>query len=119
MDPQTVVRRGYDTLGDRYLETFARDESSPRRRYLSKLLSALQRDSSVLELGCGPGYPVTQALAQKYSVVAVDVSRTQLDLARRHAPAAALLQADMTDTAFRAGKRRRGRGVLLVDSCTT
>jgi SAM-dependent methyltransferase len=95
MDPQSVVRRGYDAIGDRYLKTFALDASSPRVRYLDALLRLLRPASAALELGCGPGYPVTRALAERCSVVAVDISRTQLDLARRHAPGATLVQADM------------------------
>lgn len=100
MDPQTVVRRGYDTLGDRYLRAFTGTGSWPRLKYIHELTSELQPGSPILELGCGPGYPVTQALAERYSVVAVDLSRSQLALARTQAPAAILLQADMTRLQF-------------------
>jgi SAM-dependent methyltransferase len=95
MDPQSIVRRGYDAIGRRYLETLALSRSSPRMRYLNTLLRELGGNSAVLELGCGPGYPVTQALAMRFKVVAVDLSARQLALARRHAPAAFLVQADM------------------------
>ncbi len=69
-------------------------------KYVHKLTLALQPGGAVLELGCGPGYPVTRALAEKYSVVAVDLSRSQLMLARSHAPAATLVQGDMTRLSF-------------------
>ena len=96
MEPQTVVRRGYDDMGDRYLEKCALQPSSPRNRFLAHLLTLLGPGSSVLELGCGPGHPVTQTLEEKHRVVAVELSGTQLKLARRHAAAATLVQADMT-----------------------
>jgi cyclopropane fatty-acyl-phospholipid synthase-like methyltransferase len=101
VEPQTVVRRGYDDMGDRYLEKCALHPSSPRHRFLARLLTLLKPGSSVLELGCGPGYPVTQTLGEKHRVVAVELSGTQLKLARRHAAAATLLQADMTRLHFR------------------
>jgi SAM-dependent methyltransferase len=81
MEPQSVVRRGYDDIGDRYLRSLARDPSPPRLRYLDKLLTLLPADGRVLELGCGPGSPVTQALSTRGRLVAVDLSGVQLALA--------------------------------------
>lgn len=94
--PQTLVRAGYDAIGNRYLAAAAGDSSSPRMRYVTKLLARLHPGNRVLDLGCGPGYPATQALATSCRVVAVDLSAAQLALARRHAPTATLLQADMS-----------------------
>ena len=100
MDPQAIVRRGYDAIGERYLASFVKEGSSPRARYLAKLKSWLRAESRALELGCGPGYPVTQTLARKCRVVAVDLSGAQLALARRHAVDASLVQADMVEVHF-------------------
>jgi SAM-dependent methyltransferase len=100
MNRQELVRRGYDAIGRRYQEKLTLDPSSPRMRYLNKLLSALRPGRAVLELGCGPGYPVTQALAGRHRIVAVDLSESQLVLARNHAPTATLVQADMTQLHF-------------------
>ena len=55
----------------------------------------------MLELGCGPGDPATRILAERHRVVGVDLSGGQLAIARRHAPGAALVQADMTRLSVR------------------
>jgi len=95
-DASAIVRAGYDALDDRYLQTLASDDSSPRSRYLNVVLSTLRPESRVLDLGCGPGHPVAATLAPRCRLIAIDLSYKQLGLARRHAPAALLVQADMT-----------------------
>jgi SAM-dependent methyltransferase len=96
-----VVRHGYNSVGRRYLEALSAVDSAPRSEYLAALLKLLKAKSVVLDLGSGPGYPVARALAESHRVVAVDVSERQLSLARRHAPAARFVQADMTRLHFR------------------
>jgi SAM-dependent methyltransferase len=89
-----VVRDGYDRLGARYLEW---TRASPvRLRVLDEILTRLEPDSDVVELGCGPGEPVTRALAERHTVTAVDLSGGQLALARQAAPAATFVHADVT-----------------------
>jgi SAM-dependent methyltransferase len=95
-DAGAIVRNGYDALEDLYLQAFSADDSSPRSRYLNVVLARLGPESIVLDLGCGPGRPVAATLAQRCRVMAIDLSRKQLELARRHAPTALLVQADMT-----------------------
>ena len=63
---------------------------------MNVVLARLGPESIVLDLGCGPGRPVAATLAQRCRVMAIDLSRKQLELARRHAPTALLVQADMT-----------------------
>ena len=94
MSARDVVRDGYDRLGARYLE-WAR-ASPVRRRFLDEILWRLQPGSDVVELGCGPGEPVTRALSERHRVTAVDLSAGQLALARRAAPAATFVHADVT-----------------------
>jgi SAM-dependent methyltransferase len=89
-----VVRDGYDRLGARYLEW---TRGSPvRLRVLDEILARLEPDGHVVELGCGPGHPVTRALAERHRVTAVDLSTAQLGLARQAAPAARFVHADVT-----------------------
>lgn len=57
----------------------------------------------MLELGCGAGVPLTVALAEGRTVTGVDISAAQVEAARRNAPAATFLHADMTSLAFDAG----------------
>lgn len=89
-----VVRAGYDALGSRY-RAWAQDDSV-RLRQLALVRDRLRPGSVVVELGCGGGEPVTRLLSQMHHVVAVDASAVQLAMARRAAPAATFVQADMT-----------------------
>lgn len=100
-DSFKVVQAGYDRLGHCYRD-WAQD-SPVRLRWVQTLVSALRPGSLVVELGCGPGEPATRMLAEHHRVVGVDASAVQLRLARVAAPGAALVQADMTRLALRAG----------------
>lgn len=50
----------------------------------------------MLELGCGAGVPATGLLAERFSVLGVDISSAQLALARQRVPNCRFLKADMT-----------------------
>jgi 2-polyprenyl-3-methyl-5-hydroxy-6-metoxy-1,4-benzoquinol methylase len=101
-DPRELVRRGYDALGDRY-----RADDAPQGAYgpwLAALHERLPADADVLDLGCGCGVPVARSLAEAgHRVTGVDVSRVQLERARRLVPAARFLHADALEVAFPAG----------------
>ncbi len=81
-----IIEQSYDRIAPTYLKwTFP--FSSPRLTYLNKLLPLLPPSSScsIIELGCGAGVPCTQILAQHAaSLVAVDISSAQLELAREN-----------------------------------
>ena len=68
--------------------------------YLGLALELVPSGSDVLELGCGAGIPMTAALAQGRTLTGIDISATQVDMARRNVPSAAFIQADMTTLAF-------------------
>lgn len=98
-DPFTVVRSGYDRIGERYRDW---SQHSPvRLQQLQRLLDRLTTRSTVLDLGCGPGVPATRLLATQHDVIGVDASQVQLSLARQAAPRALLVQADMTQLHLR------------------
>jgi cyclopropane fatty-acyl-phospholipid synthase-like methyltransferase len=94
-DPVEIVGRGYDVIAERYLEWSSADDWPARRTYLEYVLRKLADGSSVLELGCGAGVPVTKELSERHQVTAVDISRRQLELARKNAPAATFVHGDM------------------------
>ena len=103
-NPKQIVESGYDRIAQRYLafgqRNRAADASSARMTYLRKLLTLLPSQTEVLELGCGAGVPCTQLLAKQAHVTGVDISATQIALARQHVPNATLMQADMMALAF-------------------
>ena len=90
-----VVRRGYNALSDRYrADDAAIGHYGP---WLTELLAALSWGSRVLDLGCGCGVPVARDLsAAGHLVTGVDVSEVQVERARRLAPSATFIRADVT-----------------------
>ena len=100
-DAASVVQRGYDAIGPRYAEWSEGD--TLRGAHLSRALDRLAPGSVVVDLGCGPGRQLAAVQASGHTAVGVDVSRAQLAIARSNAPAAALVQADITTLALRAG----------------
>jgi SAM-dependent methyltransferase len=99
-DPKRIVAAGYDVVAERYLDWSGKRPSGPRLRWLSMALALIPPGADVLELGCGAGIPMTAALAEGRHVTGVDISATQIELARRNVPAATFRQADMTTLDF-------------------
>ena len=95
-----MVARGYDEVAQRYLEWSPLRPTGPRRAYLQRALDLVPAGARVLELGCGAGVPMTAALAEGRHMTGVDISATQVELARRNVPTATFLHADMTALAF-------------------
>ena len=100
MDPKRIVADGYDVIAQRYLEWSPLRPSEARRRYLDLACDLIPAGARVLELGCGAGIPMTAALADGRDVTGVDISATQIALARENVPSATFLQADMTALDF-------------------
>jgi SAM-dependent methyltransferase len=96
-DAKIIVEQAYDNLADWYL-TWIDDQHSPRERYANKVLENLQTSPSspkttapttsppyILELGCGPGIPITRLLLSHGArVLANDISSAQITLAKAH-----------------------------------
>ena len=96
LDPKGVVAAGYDRIAERYLAWSGLRPSAARQRILALALERIPRGADVLELGCGAGLPMTAALAEGRRLTGVDISATQIALARRNVPAATFIQADLT-----------------------
>jgi SAM-dependent methyltransferase len=94
-DPKRMIAASYDQLAPAYQHWTDLNPSSPRMRYLARLIGMLPPSVTILDVGCGNGIPVTQALATQHRVTGVDLSAQQLILARQNAPTATFLQADV------------------------
>jgi SAM-dependent methyltransferase len=101
VDPVRIVEAGYDAIAETYLRERLALITPEEERLLERVLRAIVPDALVVELGCGPGVPFTAALAGVARVVAVDLSTTQLRLARARVPTARFVRADMATLAFR------------------
>jgi SAM-dependent methyltransferase len=96
-DPRTaLVGKGYDVIGETFVDWRDRIVGDPRRRWADELTSRLPGGARVLELGCGAGVPDTQLLAERFRVTGVDISHGQIERARANVPSASFLHADFT-----------------------
>ena len=98
-DPKQVVERGYDQVAHDY-SRLEGDSEWPRMRWLTKLLGRLEPGSSVLDLGCGSGDPADIEISKEHVVTGVDISQTQINLARQNVPIGRFLHADAGSVEF-------------------
>ena len=96
IDPKQVVAAGYDRIAERYLAWSGLRPSPARLRALALADERIPRGAEVLELGCGAGLPMTAAIARDRRLTGVDISGSQIALARRNVPGATFFQADLT-----------------------
>ncbi|MCA1668454.1 MAG: class I SAM-dependent methyltransferase [Thermomicrobia bacterium] len=71
-DPKVIVACGYDVIAERYLAWAMGVRVAERSGYLRIVCDALSESAAVLELGCGAGIPITQRLAERFTVTGVD-----------------------------------------------
>ncbi|MBN2500352.1 MAG: class I SAM-dependent methyltransferase [Anaerolineales bacterium] len=88
-----LVEQGYDQIAHDYARLETNNEW-PRIRWLYKLLERLPPGSSVLDLGCGSGDPADIEIAQNHQITGVDISQTQIELARQNVPHGTFIHAD-------------------------
>jgi len=96
IDPKQVVAAGYDRIAEQYLAWSGLRPSPARLRALALADERIPRGAEVLELGCGAGLPMTAAIARDRRLTGVDISASQIALARRNVPGAAFIEADLT-----------------------
>jgi ubiquinone/menaquinone biosynthesis C-methylase UbiE len=96
-EPAAIVEAGYDAMAGQYLEYMEAAGKDPRLRFLDELQHRLADGSDVVDLGCGAGVPCTRLLAERHSVLGVDVSAAQLSLATMNVPTARFVKADFSD----------------------
>jgi SAM-dependent methyltransferase len=94
-DPKDVVRRGYDSIVERFNE-WADSFETPERAWLDKLQARLHQGSDVLDLGCGGGRHGAQAIAAQHRYTGVDISQAQIERARERLPDSTFVCADVT-----------------------
>lgn len=81
---KNVVTQGYNKIALAYAQERDMLKSG---KYVKNLLTLLKEQSYVLDLGCGSGVPVAQQLIHAgHLVVGLDISKTQVQLARKNCP---------------------------------
>jgi ubiquinone/menaquinone biosynthesis C-methylase UbiE len=94
-----TVQAGYDALAPRFADWTSSVEGDPWEWFVEELAVRLPNRARLLDLGCGDGSK-TRRLAERFHVVAVDVSTEQLRLARTEVPGATLLQGNFAELDF-------------------
>ena len=89
-----MVESGYDKVAHEYAKLEGEVEW-PRMEWLSKLLQRLEPGASILDLGCGSGDPADIEISKRHKVTGVDISETQLRLARKNVPEGNFIHADV------------------------
>jgi SAM-dependent methyltransferase len=103
-DPRTsLVGAGYDAMIDTWEAWKNQIEDDPRAEWCNELIRRLAPGATVVELGCGGGTDETRALAARFRVTGVDLSKEQLARARKRVPEADYLHADLTTVEFALG----------------
>ncbi len=99
MDILKTNKLAWDKIGSKVASPYIK-----KRKYKSMFdlfCRKLKSGSSVLDLGCGSGIPVTRELVKKgFRVTGVDISDTMIKVARRNVPQAKYVRSSMTDIKF-------------------
>jgi ubiquinone/menaquinone biosynthesis C-methylase UbiE len=98
MDRKRLVQAGYNAIAVKYLETRTADAADVQ--LLQALVQRLPPGATILDVGCGPGVPVTRLLSQVFTVIGVDFAEKQLRLARQLVPQARFVCQDLTTLTF-------------------
>ncbi|SRR5579871_42184 len=97
-----IVRRGYNRISRRYHDDRGDGPDAKYDRYWFKAVDKkLERDSHILELGCGMGVPVAKFLSRRHAYLGVDISDVQIRRAKQLVPRGRFQRADMGRLRFK------------------
>ena len=86
----------YDLIASRFAKM--RDSFYRERKYLDLLIGYLKPGSSVLDLGCGSGFPIaTYLIDHGFKLTGVDASAELLKIAKINCPTMECIYSDMRD----------------------
>ncbi len=84
----------YDLIASGFAEL--RDSFNTEQKYIDQLLEHLKPGASILDVGCGSGYPIASYLINKgYQVTGVDSSKELLSIAKKNCPTLKTIYGDV------------------------
>lgn len=99
MDLIDLNRRAWDSIGKKVASPYMKYPTFSKM--FDQFCKRLPPNARVLDLGCGPGVPVTKKLVDSgFSVVALDLSETMISLVEKNVPTAKTLRMSMTEISF-------------------
>ena len=102
-DPGTDYRELVRAAYDRCAEAYAGQRLPAAAPELDWITGRLTDGSRILDIGCGSGAPVTRHLAASFAVTGIDISSGMIALARKNAPDAEFVTADVMEIDLPAG----------------
>ncbi|MFX1297515.1 MAG: class I SAM-dependent methyltransferase [Promethearchaeota archaeon] len=100
MEEKEIVRKGYNKIAEKLQEIFGlKKEGSDKLKLLGDFISRIPHAGCVLDAGCGNG-AYSRYLSSKFSVIGVDISEKQIELARQNATNVVFICEDMTKVKF-------------------
>lgn len=100
-DSKLIVAEAYDQIAERYLKWRGQQpREGELARWLGLLSDEVQPGARVLDIGCGAGTPLTEALSKTFNVTGVDISARQIELAGGNVPNARFILGDVTTLDF-------------------
>ncbi|MFA5021578.1 MAG: class I SAM-dependent methyltransferase [Patescibacteria group bacterium] len=100
MDILTLNKKAWDKIGGKTASPYIK-----HKKYLeifNLFCKKLPKNAAVLDLGCGPGLPITKELVSKgFRVTALDISDTMIKLAKKNVVGPKYIKMSMTDIAFK------------------
>lgn len=98
---QDIVRRGYETGDYEGVYRCRQSLNDFEAGFFEELHSSLPAQSSVLDLGSGPGVPYDLYLAQQgFAVTGIELSRKHLERAKQNVPEAEYILGDFLKHPF-------------------
>jgi cyclopropane fatty-acyl-phospholipid synthase-like methyltransferase len=95
-----IVEAGYDAVASVYAALEQPGQQWPRIRLLREALERVPPGSTILDLGCGNGFPGLFEIARSHKAIGVDLSQTQADLAETNVPTARVIRGDALELEF-------------------
>jgi len=99
MDDLKLNKKAWDNIGEKTASPYIKN-----KKYLglfNKFCNKLPKNAAVLDLGCGPGLPITKELVDRgFRVTGIDISDTMIKVAKKNVPNAKYVRVSMTGIDF-------------------
>lgn len=99
MDDLKLNKKAWDNIGEK-----AASLHMKKNKFFdlfNQFCNKLPKNATVLDLGCGPGLPITKELVNRgFNVKGIDISDTMIKIAKKNVPNAKYIRVSMTDIDF-------------------
>jgi ubiquinone/menaquinone biosynthesis C-methylase UbiE len=98
MDKNQIAIKTYEKIADRYTNQYFNDFTD--RVYLDLFLNKVQKNGTIVDIGCGPGQFSYYIDQKGFKVIGVDYSAEMIKIAREKNPKLEFLHLDMRNLSF-------------------